>query len=93
MVSSRLERDPSLEHAREGAEGTELLESPDGDALLEKEREEAQGVEVFEDPDTIIPRTALKEGAPGHETLTGDSVGLGREDDENRAEAEEEESW
>jgi hypothetical protein len=92
IVSRTSKRDPFLEHAREEAEGTELLESPDRDALLEKEREEAQGVEVFEDPDAIIPGTALKEGAPGHETLTGNSAGVGREDDADRTEAEEE-SW
>ena len=91
-MSRNDKRDPSLEHAREEAEGTELLEGSDRDALLEKEREEAQGVEVFDDPDARIPRTALKEGAPGHETLTGNSVGLGPEDDEDRAEAEEE-TW
>ncbi|MFP4553872.1 MAG: hypothetical protein ACLFRT_08435 [Actinomycetota bacterium] len=88
-MSSNTERDPFLEHAREDAEGTELLESSDRDALLEKEREEAQGVEVFEDPDATIPGSALKEGAPGEEAFTGDSVGLGREDDD-RAETEEE---
>ncbi len=49
---------------------------------LEKEREEAQGVEVFEDPDATIPGSALKEGDPGDETFTGNSVGLGREDDD-----------
>lgn len=87
-MSSDTERDPFLEHAREDAEGTELLESPDRDALLEKEREEAQGVEVFEDPDATIPGSALKEGAPGEEAFTGDSVGLGPEDDD-RVEADE----
>lgn len=87
-MSSNTERDPFLEHAREDAEGTELLESPDRHALLEKEREEAQGVEIFEDPDATIPGSALKEGAPGEETYTADSVGQGREDD--RVEADEE---
>ena len=91
-MSSRAERDPLIEHAKEEAEGTELLESRDRDALLEREREEAQGVEVFEDPEATVPGTALKEGAPGHETLTGNSAGLGREDDEDLAEPEEE-NW
>lgn len=88
-MSSSTERDPYLDHAREDAEGTELLESPDRDALLEKEREEAQGVEVFEDPDATIPGSALKEGSPGEEVFTGNSVGLGREDDD-RVEGDEE---
>jgi hypothetical protein len=39
---------------------------------------------VFEDPDATLPASALKEGSPGHEILTGDAVGLGREDDEDR---------
>lgn len=87
-MSGESKRDPFLEHAREEAEGTELLEGPDRDALLQKEREEAEGVEVFEDPDAVIPGGALKEGAPGHETFTGDAVGLGRDADD-RVEAEE----
>jgi hypothetical protein len=85
-------RDPFLEHAEEEAEGTELVEPRRHGASLEQEREEAQGVEVFEDPDATLPASALKEGSPGHETLTGDAVGLGREDDEDR-EDQEEESW
>lgn len=83
-MSKRVDRDPSLEHAREEAEGTELLESPEHEALLEREREDAQGVEVFEDPDATLPASALKEGSPGHETLSGNSLGLGREEDEDR---------
>lgn len=85
-------RDPFLEHAEEEAEGTELVEPLHHGASLEQEREEAQGVEVFEDPDATLPASALKEGSPGHETLTGDAVGLGTEDDEDR-EDQEEESW
>jgi hypothetical protein len=85
-------RDPLLEHAEEEAEGTEVLDRSHCAAFLELEREEAQGVEVFEDPDVTLPASALKEGSPGHETLTGDAVGLGREDDEDR-EDQEEESW
>lgn len=46
---------------------------------LEVEREEAQGVEVFEDPDATIPRSDLKAGPPGEETLEGDDSS---EDDE-----------
>jgi hypothetical protein len=77
-------RDPALDHAKEEAEGTELLESPDRDLLLEREREEAQGVEVFEDPDATIPGPALKEGFPGHESLAADAVGLERDEEDTR---------
>ncbi len=88
-MTRKAERDPLLEHAREEAEGTELLESPDRGALLEREREEAEGVEVFEDPDATLPGAAIKEGPPGHEFL---SAGLSPEDEEFRTE-DEEESW
>lgn len=91
-MNERARRDPFLEHAREEAEGTELLERPDRNALLEREREEAEGVELFENPDATLPRAALKEGAPGEELLTGDSVGLGPDDDEDR-EGATDESW
>jgi hypothetical protein len=77
-------RDPLLEHAEEEAEGIELVEPPHRGPFLEREREEAQGVEVFEDPDATLSAIALKEGSPGHEILTGDAVGLGRGDDEDR---------
>lgn len=89
-MSKRNDRDPAIEHAREEAEGIELLESPERGAFLEKEREEAQGVEVFEDPDATLPASALREGSPGHEILSGNSVGLGREDEEDRNDQSEE---
>lgn len=85
-------RDPLLEHAEEEAEGTELVEPLHHGAFLEQEREEAQGVEVFEDPDATLPASALKEGSPGHEILSADAVGQGREEDEDR-EDQSEESW
>jgi hypothetical protein len=77
-------RHPFLDRAKEEAEGTELMEPLLHGAFLEQEREEAQGVEVFEDPDATLPSSALKGGSPGHEILTCDAVGLGREDDEDR---------
>lgn len=92
MSKEQLGRDPFLEHAEEEAEGTELVEPRHHGGLREQEREEAQGVEVFEDPDATRSASALKEGSPGHETLTGNAVGLGREDEEDR-ETEPEESW
>ncbi|MFZ0014088.1 MAG: hypothetical protein WAL25_08230 [Acidimicrobiia bacterium] len=83
-MSHENRRDPFLEQAKEAAEGTELLSSPDRGLLLEKEREEAQGVEVFEDPDATIPGDALKESGPRDELLSGDAAGLGWEDDDDR---------
>lgn len=91
-MSGKTERDPLLEHAQEEAEGTEILEASEHGASLEREREEAQGVEVFEDPDATLPGDVLEEGSPGHEALTGNGVGLGREDEPRRDE-EPEESW
>jgi predicted phosphoribosyltransferase/pimeloyl-ACP methyl ester carboxylesterase len=73
--------DPSLEHAREEAQGTELYEDPLGSSLR-VEREEAQGVDVFADPDATVPVKALTEGSPGHETLTGDQVELRRNEED-----------
>lgn len=89
-MSKRAERDPLIELAREEAEGTELLESPDRDALLEREREEAQGVEVFEDPDATLPGTAIREGVPGEEYLSRETTGL---DDDEDYRSDEEEDW
>lgn len=89
-MSNKPERDPLIEHAREEAEGTELLERPDRDALLEKEREEAQGVEVFEDPDATLPAKVIKEGMPGEEYLSGEAAGP---DDDEEYRADEEENW
>lgn len=88
---SEHKRDAFLEHAEEEAEGTELVEPAEHGASLEAEREEAQGVEVFEDPDATLPASALKEGPPGQESLSGDSLGLGAEDEEREDESEE--SW
>ena len=77
-------RDPFLEKAREEAEGTVLQEDPQGGSSLEVEREEAQGVEVFADPDATLDRSVLKEGSPGHETLTGDGLGLVNNGEDHR---------
>lgn len=88
-MSKRAERDPLIELAREEAEGTELLESPDRDALLERVREQAQGVEVFEDPDATLPGAAVRQGVPGEEYLSGEATGLVEEDEGSRADQEE----
>lgn len=87
------EQDPILDHAEEEAEGTEFLESPHHGPFLEREREEAQGVEVFEDPDATLSASVLKEGSPGHEILTGDAVGLGRDDDDEDRKEQSKENW
>ncbi len=83
-MSDRSDRDLFLEQAREDAEGNEILERPERGPSLEVEREEAQGVEVFENPDATIPAGPLKEGHAGEETLTGEGLGLGREDGDDR---------
>ncbi|HVR77449.1 MAG TPA: hypothetical protein VMS99_03550 [Acidimicrobiia bacterium] len=88
VVTEAGQPDPLLERAREDAQGSELLEAPKSGATREQEREAAQGTEVFEDPDAILPATVLKEGSPGHESLTGDGAGLGRDEAEHREEDE-----
>ena len=62
----------ALERAREDAEGVELFESASNGGSLVSQREEAEGVEVFAVPDAVLSPEARAEGAPGHETLTGD---------------------
>jgi len=56
--------DPSMERAREEAQGTEVFEDPLGRSL-QVEREQAQGVDVFADPDATVHVKALTEGSPG----------------------------
>jgi hypothetical protein len=73
--------DPSLQHAREQADGVELFEDPFADEAVLAAREEAEGVEVFAPPEAVIPATALREGSPGHEAYGGDQVGLEIEDE------------
>lgn len=73
------DRDQYLERATEDAEGIEPLEPRDHDGLLAREREEAEGVDVFENPDATLPVESLREGAPDHEVLTADGVGLARD--------------
>lgn len=79
-----IERDPYLERAGEEAEGVEVYEDPAPGGFLEVAREEAQGVELFSDPDATLPARALREGSPGHETLTSDNLGLGLDGEEER---------
>jgi hypothetical protein len=83
-MSSKNERDPALERALEDAEGFEAPERTEKGAL-EREREDAQGIEVFQDPDATIPGSALAEGAPGEQTLSGDAAGLMADADDDRA--------
>lgn len=81
------ERDPFLGFAREEAEDANMLEGPAPGWARHHEHEEAEGVEVFSDPDATLPIRSVVEGSPGHETLTGDSLGLrdDGEDDRERA--------
>ena len=79
-----IERDPIWEKAREEAQGTEVYEDAIPGGSLEAEREEAQGVEVFSDPDATLPAGALQDGSPGHETFTGDDLGLGSDFEDER---------
>lgn len=88
-MSDATKRETTLEDAREEAEETATLGHGGHVSSLEVEREEAQGIEVFADPDATLPASALKEGSPGHEILTGDNVGLGREDESDRSEERE----
>jgi hypothetical protein len=62
-------------------------------AFLEQEGEAARRVEVFEDADATLPGSVVKEGAPGHETFTGDAVGPGGEDDRGSGRSAGEERW
>ena len=77
-------RDPFLQRAREEADGTGLQEVPQGGSSLEVECEEAQGVEVFADPDATLEPSVLKEGSPGHETLTSDGLDLVNNGEDHR---------
>jgi hypothetical protein len=79
-----IERDPIWEQAREEAQGTEVYEDAVPGGSLEVECEEAQGVEVFSNPDATLAAGALQEGSSGHETFTGDKLGLGSDVEEER---------
>ena len=78
--------DVAMERAGEEARGVETFENPYLDEAPIVAREEAEGVELFEDPDSDIPIEALVEGAPGHESLSGNDLGLGRNADNNHRE-------
>lgn len=69
-------RNVALVRAEEEAEGVTVFGSPPSVAGVVTERGEAQGIAVFEDPDATVPRTALRNGAPGEETLDADRLGL-----------------
>ena len=81
MMERRL--DPHAARSAEAAEGTEVFgEQPDV-GLVQREHEEAQGVEVFVTPDAVVPAEALREGAPGHEILSGSSADIAQPSGEN----------
>jgi hypothetical protein len=77
MMSGGTDEDRALERAVEDAEGVEVHDFRD--RALEREREEAEGIEVFENPDATLHPSALKDGSPGEESLSGE---LYLEDDE-----------
>jgi dienelactone hydrolase len=81
---SSVARDPSLELAREEAEGMDFQQDPAPGGSDHVAREQAEGFEVFSDPDATLPPSALREGSPGHETLTGDNLGLGADEEDER---------
>jgi hypothetical protein len=81
-MSSGADSDRSLERALEDAEGVEVHDSRD--RALEREREEAEGIEVFENPDATLHPSAIKDGSPGQESLSGDLYLEDDEDDERR---------
>jgi len=86
MSQTNVDRDNQSESLERAVDESEIpLEAS---RTLENEREAAQGVEVFEDPDATVPRSTLRQGAPGHETLVGDFPA----DDEDRDE-ELDERW
>lgn len=60
--------------------GSDASADQDAEMAALAAREEAEGIELFVDPDSDIPVEALAEGAPGHESLSGDDLGLTHED-------------
>lgn len=84
-MTAESDRDRSLEEAREEAEDAEL--QAESSLSLYRKREEAEGVEVFESAESALPGPALREGEPGHETLTGDRLGLQPDESDEEPEA------
>jgi hypothetical protein len=81
-MSSGADSDRYLERALEDAEGVEVHDSRE--RALEREREEAEGIEVFENPDATLHPSAIKDGSPGEESLSGDLYLEDVEGDERR---------
>lgn len=79
------ERDRFLEDVREEAEDAELLE--ESSLSLYREREEAEGFELFESAEAGLPGSALRDGEPGHEGLSGDRLGLLPDEEEEAQES------
>jgi len=84
-MTAESDRDRSLEEAREEAEDAELRD--ESSLSLYREREEAEGVEVFESAEQALSGAALREGEPGHETLTGEGLGLAPDESDEEPEA------
>ncbi len=81
MAGQENQQDPSIDRAREEADGQEVFGAGDGPAAALRQAEDAQGIEAFEDPDTAVPRSALVEGTEGEETLTGAELAPTWDDD------------
>lgn len=76
--------DPPTDRAREEAEGVEVFgEVPDLESIV-RAREEAQGIEVFDDPDAAVPADAVRNGAPGEDSLAGGLIETGLGVDEEQ---------
>jgi hypothetical protein len=84
-MSAESERDRFLEEEREEAEDAELRD--ESSLSLYREREEAEGVELFESAESGLPGSALREGEPGYETLTGDRLDLQSDESDEESEA------
>ena len=89
-ATSREPIDPHLQRAADEAAGMALFADPFADEMLIAERETAEGTELFEDADAVIPVSALREGSPGHEMLTGDLIRPTADDDESPDRGDEE---
>lgn len=77
--------DPTLEVAREGAEGYELFADPTAEGRrAARYAEDAEGIAMFANPDAIISPVSAHEGDSGHEAITAEGAGFDVDADEYR---------
>lgn len=86
MMTGKSDEDRFLEEAREEAEDAEIRD--ESSQRLYREREEAEGVELFESAEAALPRSALRDGEPGREGLSGDELGLSPDEGDEEPEDE-----